>query len=310
MTSKEVPAIRTVLGDVPASQLGPTHGHEHVLFSPSERFGSDLMRTEEHLAIEELLTYSSAGGSGLVDATVRELGRDPAALRRVSITSGVHIIAATGHTSEEWWWGDVNPGTRTVDDITDEMVVDLTRGMDDMGTRAGVIKIGTSFESITDAEAGVIRAAARAQQLTGAPITTHTTAGTHGIHQLSELDRAGADLEKVCVGHLDRVLAWDYHLELVRTGVFLGYDQISKEKYQPDSGRVDFIVRMIENGYGDRILLGTDLARRSSLSAWGGAPGLAYLLTSFVGLLNERGVASEHITQLLIDNPRRFLAWA
>lgn len=303
-------SVRTVRGDVPADQLGPTHGHEHVLFSPAGSFGDDLMRTEEAQAIAELAAYRREGGSGLIDATVRELGRDVAALQRVSEATGVHIVAATGHTAEEWWWGDIDPGAQTAEEIADEMIAEITIGIDETPVRAGVVKLGTSLDDITPHEALVIRAAAAAQQATGAPITTHTTAGTQGFDQVAALHAAGADLEKVCVGHLDRRLDWEEHLKIASSGVYLGYDQISKERYQPDSLRAEYVSRLFGEGHGDRILLGSDLARRSDLTAWGGSPGLTHLLASFVGRLGDSGLSSGDIHRLLVDNPRRFLAFA
>jgi 5-phospho-D-xylono-1,4-lactonase len=124
--------------------------------------------------------------------------------------------------------------------------------MDGTDVRAGVIKVSSSLDRVTDPEARVIRAAAAAQRETGAPITTHTTAGTAAMAQVRALERAGADLSHVCVGHLDRRLVWEDHLELARTGVFLGYDCVGKEQHQPDAERVRFILRLVEAGHGWR----------------------------------------------------------
>lgn len=259
------PAVRTVLGDVPPDQLGRTHGHEHVLFLPAERFGPDLRRTEEDLAIEELTAFRRAGGTGLIDATVAELGRDPGALHRIAEATGVAVVAATGHTAEEWWREGADPRQTTEEQLEELIMADLTVGFGGTGIRAGVMKVGTSLDRITDAEAKVIRAAARVQRATGAPITTHTTAGTHAAEQLAALESAGADPTRVCVGHLDRRLDWDVHTHLARRGAFLGYDQVSKEKYLPDRERARFVARLVAEGLGDHILLGSDLARRSDL---------------------------------------------
>ncbi len=58
--------------------------HEHVFIDlVSEYRGSGLLN-DEHLACQELLALRVAGGGTLVDLTLDEIGRDPAALRRVS----------------------------------------------------------------------------------------------------------------------------------------------------------------------------------------------------------------------------------
>jgi phosphotriesterase-related protein len=112
-------------------------------------------------------------------------------------------------------------------------VRDLTVGMDGTDARAGVIKVGSSLDRVTEPEARVIRAAVAAQRETGAPITTHTTAGTAAMEQVRALEEAGADLSHVCVGHLDRRLVWEDHLALARTGVFLGYDCVARSSTSP-----------------------------------------------------------------------------
>jgi phosphotriesterase-related protein len=127
--------------------------------------------------------------------------------------------------------------------------------MDGTDVRAGVIKVGSSLDRVTELEHRVIRAAAAAQRETGAPITTHTTAGTAAIQQVRALEAAEADRSHVGVGHLDRRLVWDDHLALARTGVFLGYDCVGKEQYQPDAERVRFIVRLAEAGHARQVLL-------------------------------------------------------
>jgi 5-phospho-D-xylono-1,4-lactonase len=148
-----------------------------------------------------------------------------------------------------------------------------------------------------------------AQRESGAPITTHTTAGTGALEQSDVLAEAGADLSHVCIGHVDRLLDEALHVELARRGVFLGYDCVSKEQYAPDAERVDLIVRLVEQGHGRQILLSGDLARRGYLEAWGGSPGYRHLLESFVPRLRAAGLDEETVQALLVDNPSRFLAW-
>ncbi len=56
------------------------------------------------------------------------------------------------------------------------------------------------------------------------------------------------------------------------------------------------------------MMLGTDGARRSLWASLGGNPGLASLLTGFVPPWRH-GVEPATITELLVDNPARWLAW-
>jgi predicted metal-dependent phosphotriesterase family hydrolase len=291
-------SIRTVLGDIDAGTLGPTYCHEHLVTRPAARFGEDLRLDDEDRAAEELERFRAAGGGALVEVTTPEFGRDLEALRRLAERTGVHVVACTGHVSEEYWRGVLDLDIRSEPELVEEYVADLADG-------AGIIKAGTSHGGATATEEKLLRAAAGAQREIGAPITTHTTAGTGALEQTDVLADVGADLSHVCIGHLDRLLDEALHLELARRGVFLGYDCISKEQYAPDADRVRLIVRLVEEGHGGQVLLSGDLARRSYLEAWGGTPGYRYILERFVPLLREAGVDDR---ALLVDNPARFLA--
>jgi 5-phospho-D-xylono-1,4-lactonase len=122
-------------------------------------------------------------------------------------------------------------------------------------------------------------------------------------------EKAGGDLTKVCIGHQDLRLDYDRHLDVVKSGSFIGYDSISKEKYGPDATRVAFIKRLVQEGYGDRIVLAGDLGRRSYLTSYGGGPGFTYILWRFVPWLWQEGVSREATDKLLIDNPACLFAW-
>jgi 5-phospho-D-xylono-1,4-lactonase len=301
--------VRTVRGDVPPADLGPTYCHEHLLTRPAPHFGEDLRLDDEDRAVEELGRFHTAGGRALVDATTPESGRDAAGLGRLADRTGVHVVASTGHVSEEYWRGVLDLEGRPEDDLVAEYVSELSDGIDGGPARAGVVKSGTSDGGPTETEVKLLRAAAVAQRETGAPITTHTTAGTGALAQTDVLLDAGADLTHVCIGHVDRLLDWDLHLELARRGVFLGYDCVSKEQYAPDAERVRFIARLVEEGHAGQICLSGDLARRSYLEAWGGSPGYRYILETFLPLLRAAGLEEESVRALVVGNPGRFLAW-
>jgi predicted metal-dependent phosphotriesterase family hydrolase len=308
-----VPHVRTVLGDIDPGELGATYCHEHLITSPAAPFlsdGPDMLLNDVEKAARELDVFRSAGGRGLVEVSTPEFGRSVDALRRLSSSSGVNIVCCTGHVSEEYWRGVLPVERSSVEELEEEFLRDLTEGFGDEGAKAGVIKVGTSLEGATRAEERVIRAAASVQMRSGAPITTHTTDGTAGMDQIRILLDSGAHPSGICVGHLDRRLRRPAHLDIARTGVFLGYDCISKEKYEPDARRVEFILWLVEEGHSEQILLSADMARRSYLEAWGGSPGYRYIIETFVPSLIDAGLDDESARALLVDNPARFLTWS
>lgn len=308
-------SVRTLLGDIASDELGPVYCHEHLFTDPGYATGRpemiDLVLDDTEKSQAELEIFRLAGGRTVVDLTTTEYGRAPARLREISERTGVHVISATGHIMEPYWRGVEDIAGRSDEDLVDEMVRDLTKGFPDAPEiRAGVIKVGTSQDHVHPDEARMFSAAAEAQRVTGAPIFTHTTAGTLGREQVAMLSDAGADLTKVLIGHQDRRLVWDDHLAVVEAGCSIAYDCISKEQYLPDAERIAFIRRLIDAGHGGRICVSGDLARRSYLTSYGGGPGLSYILWRFLPWLRQQGVAEQDVRRLVVDNPAKLLAWA
>lgn len=306
-----MPFIRTVTGDIAPQQLGITLLHEHLLTNPAASVTDrDLEMPDEAAALQELKHLHTAGGRAIVEMTPRDYGRMPEGLRRLSQASGVHIICITGWIKQAAYstWAD----ERSANDLASEMIHEVNDGIDDSGIRAGVIKAGSSLNKITALEETVFRAAAIAHRETGAPISTHTEAGTMGLEQVALLRAGGVPPESILIGHTDRNLDWAYHLALANTGVTLGYDQLGKEKYFPDSQRVEFILRLARAGFTGQLAISGDLARRSYFPAYGnwGGPGFTYVLWRFVPWLVSEGLDAASIDQMLIHTPARLLSIA
>lgn len=306
--------IRTVTGDLPAEALGFTYLHEHVLtYPPPSVTDRTLALSDEPVMTRAVQHFADAGGGAIVDMTPRDYGRDPVGLQRISAATGVHLIAVTGwikQASYTTWAAD-----RSVTALADEMIRDVMNGMSTRDgqpstIRAGVIKAGSSLHTITPDEEKVFRAAAIAHRETGAAVSTHTERGTMGLEQVALLTAGGVPPERILIGHCDHNLNWDYHHALAQTGVTLGYDQISKEKYAPDSDRIAFIQRLIAAGHADQIALSMDLARTDYFPEYGGwgSPGFTFILWRFAPRLIESGVDRALVERMLTITPRRLLA--
>ena len=300
--------IRTVLGDIDPPALGVTYMHEHVITHPPVSFlDRDLAMESIAAATRELSHFHAAGGRSLVEMTPRDYGRDPLALREIATATGVQIICTTGWLKDKLcrpWVAE-----RTVADLADEMIREITVGIDETGVRAGVIKAASSLNTITPAEEKVFRAAARAHLATGALITTHTELGTLALEQVELLRSEGVAPERILVGHLDHKPDLEYWRAVARTGANLGIDQIGKEKYLPDSRRIELILAMVAEGYTAQLCLAGDLARTSYWPSYGtgGGPGLTYLLWRFLPWLRERGLEPQTLEALMVGTPARLL---
>ena len=305
------PIIRTVLGDIPVSELGVCYPHEHVFGKPPPHLSApDFELDDPEVAISELLAFKQAGGSALVDMSTLDYNRDVVALKQVSGKTGIHIIAATGFNKDTF-------SKEIIDSLSDDdmyalFLKDVTEGIKDTGICAGVLKASSMLNAISDAALRVFETVAAVHGETGVPISTHTQAGTMALEQVALFQKHGINPGSIIIGHLDRKLEKEYIHEVAQTGVFLGIDQISKEKYYPDRDRIKMILSLIEAGFEDQILLSGDLARRSYWPSYGnyGGPGLTYILWRFVPWLRESGVDVHTIHKLIVANPARALSFA
>lgn len=300
--------IRTVLGDIEPRALGVTYMHEHVItHPPADVADRDLAMESIAAATRELTSFYLAGGRALVEMTPRDYGRDPLALREISAATGVHIICTTGWLKDKFCRPWVEE--RAINELADEMICELVDGIDNTGVRAGVIKAGSSLNTITPAEEKIFRAAARAHRETGALISTHTEKGTMALEQIELLRSEGVSPERILIGHLDHKPELEYWRSVAKTGANLGIDQIGKEKYLPDSRRIELILSMVAEGYGEQLCLSGDLARASYWPAYGGwsGPGLTYILWRFLPWLRERGLGVAQIETMMVKTPARLL---
>ena len=197
-------------------------------------------------------------------------------------------------------------------ELAEIMVRQLTEGFEDTDIKAGFIgEIGTERGHITAREERVFRAAAKASVHTGAAIWTHTTHfGELAQEQIDLLEDEGVAPERIVVNHLGDREDTEHLLRIARRGVYVSIDNIGyqSEGYPSDDVRLRSILTLIDEGFGDRVMLGTDIGTRSALKAYGGR-GFAWLIESFIPQLQAAGVSQDHIDAATIHNVARALGY-
>ncbi len=297
--------VETVTGPIAAADLGFTLVHEHLLIDMYEvSLNSAGVLLDEGAAAEELSLFRAAGGMTVVDQTTIGLHPDWEGLRRISLATGVQVIAGAGV-----YWHRFRPAwveSLTEAELGARFVTELAEGVGPSGIRAGLIgEIATGHRGIDPVEARVLRAAALAQRETGAPIATHALFTRIGLDQLDVLEAAGADPAKVLIGHADTCPDESYHLAVLERGAWLGFDTVGQADKATDDWRADRIAAYAAGGHLDRVLISSDVCKRPALVRNGGG-GYATVLRDFVPLLRSRGLTQDDITRLLVVNPRSF----
>jgi Predicted metal-dependent hydrolase with the TIM-barrel fold len=298
---------RTVLGDIPAAEMGFTYPHEHLhAVPPPQQKDRDLEVSDFDKSVEELRHFQSVGGQTLVEASTLDYGRDLNALQRMSEITGVHVIGTTGFNKHIYYPDWVSE--KSADEIAAMLTHDVTVGGNGGTAKAGFIKIGAYYNFIHPLEKKTAIAAAIAQKQCGAPIWGHTEAGTMGMEMLDILDEEQIDLTTVALGHLDRNADEYYLLKLAERGIYIQFDGPGKVKYYPDSVRVALLKSLIAHGHLDHLLISGDMGRASYLEAYGGGPGFRFIKTKFIARLLDEGITEKQIHTIFYDNPQRWLA--
>jgi phosphotriesterase-related protein len=300
--------VITVLGPISPDQMGITQTHEHLILDAYDHYKSyDLVIDDEELVVDELKNFTRNGGRTICDVTLDEIGRNPAALARVSKAAGIHVVMGCGWYREFGYPAVVEE--RNSNELADILVKEIEQGVGDTGIRAGLIgEIGTGRHYIKPAEERVFRAAALAQQRTGVAVSTHTTRwGTLALEQIAMLREYGAEPTKIIIGHLGDRRGVHHLLPIAQQGVYLEVDNIGFLDYQPESIRADNVAALCSEGFADKVLLSEDICMLSHLHYRGGK-GYGYLLEVFIPLLKQRGVTEQQIHAMLVDNPARVLS--
>lgn len=312
--------VETVLGEREASTLGRVDYHEHLFQVSPLLVGEEL--DDEPASQVEADGLRGSGFAAMVDATPTGLGRRPSALARVSAATGLTVVATTGahrepHYGEGHWLLALSE-----DELAERFCRDVAEGMPEQDgavpgppaqepeggpVRAGVVKAGVGYWSMTTFERRVLAAVAATWRRTGAAVMVHLEHGSAAFEVLDVLAGHGVPARAVALAHVDRNPDPGLHAELAATGCYLGYDGFARTQRWPDSVLIDCLLQAASEGAGERILFGGDVARRSRYRGYGGFPGLAYLGERVLPRLG-RAASTELLEAVLVANPARWLA--
>jgi len=311
--------VNTVLGAIPAEELGFVAIHEHIGYGmPGSELDTTWWKTPEQRyedTVPKLRAFHEHGGGTFVDATGICNGRDVDYYRSLSEKTGVHIVASTGFVG-----GDTALpffAQASVGYLAEQFVHEITVGIGGTGGKAGVIKVGVSRGGrMTDLDKRIYRAAARASIATGVPILTHLAIDAENA--IAIFAEEGLDLDRVLFGHVDDGVNADKTRDvwIAEQGGRIGFDTFGYETELPDppfwarprKERLDHFLRFIRQGHLSKVLASAD-ANCSPLG-WPGVKGhtVNYLFEDLLPDLRAAGVDEETITTIFVGNPAGFLA--
>jgi predicted metal-dependent phosphotriesterase family hydrolase len=313
--------VRTVLEDIPPAELGVTYAHEHIVIDggrPVELSPDFLLADIERLATE-LRDAAAAGMRTAIDMMPADCGRNPTKLAELSRRTGVQLVAATGLHHERFYGPSHWSLRASEDEMADLFIADVSDGIDERdyggpivrrtAVRAGVVKVAGSEGGPSARDLPIFGAAAATHVTTGVPVHTHCEAGTGALEQVRALVDAGVPAEHISLSHVDKVVDRGYHRDLLSSGAFAVYDQAFRWG-DADNGTLKLLEWAVADGHAGQVMLGMDAARQGYYRAFGGSPGLPYLLREFSAAMEACGLGAEIRHQLFVDNPARAFAFA
>ena len=256
---------------------------------PAAPPGPDPMRNAALMA-DELRAAQRDGIACLVDAGLDGAGVDLAFIREAAKLAGLPVVKGAGFYTMPFYPKHIERAS------VDELAAELVRQADDYP--AGAFGEIGSWDEITATERKVFRAVGKAHLATNLPVFTHTgIPGKSALEQLDILEDAGVDPRRVAIGHLgnleDRSVY--VHKVICRRGGYVGFDRQGSGR---DAPVVPLVMALIDAGFADHILISGDANR-----------GYASPVTRFLPMLKAAGASDEVLHRIMVDNPRRFLAF-
>ena len=316
--------IRTILKDYAPEELagGATLFHEHLQFGPdfNAKFaaataaaraanglpappargggpgraggpppGPDIMHDVDLMTAEVKKAATEGNIACIVEAGHPEMGRDVNFVRQVAMKSGVPIVIGGGLYSQPWYPKEISTMSE------DQIVKMLLKQVDDDVVGA-FGEIG-SWDEISKDERKVFRAVGRAHVATNIPIFTHTgIPGKSALEQLDIFEDAGVDPRRVVIGHMGNLVDANVvvHKQICRRGASVGFDRQGNN----DAQQVPMVMALIDTGFADHLMFSSDASS-----------GYARTITVFLPKLKAAGATDDVLHKIMIDNPRRFLAF-
>jgi len=251
--------------------------------------GPDIMHDVDLMTAEVKKAAMEGNIACIVEAGHPEMGRDVNFVRQVAMKSGIPIVIGGGFYSQPWYPKELS--TMSEDQILKELIKQVD---DDVVGAFG--EIG-SWDEISKDERKVFRAVGRAHVATNIPIFTHTgIPGKSALEQLDIFEDAGVDPRHVVIGHLGNLVDPNVyvHKQICRRGAFVGFDRQGNN----DTQQVPMVMALIEAGFADHLMFSADASS-----------GYAKTVTVFLPKLKAAGATDDVLHKIMVDNPRRFLAF-
>jgi phosphotriesterase-related protein len=298
--------IRTIFKDIPpeAFPSGRILFHEHLdgVYSRETRQLKLPPPSSQDIApaIADVEEAMKEGVICIVDGGHPDMGTNYEHLRQIATATGLQVVCSGGYYVQNTYPAEIS--TMTDDQIADSLVKEAAAGRYGAYGEIGDMPGEADF---TPDERKVYRAVGKAHVKNGLPIFTHNNYGTGpdvprdiALKQLDVYESVGVKPQGIAIGHMDSLAGRnpDIILALGKRGAWVALDRVRGVE-KDDMDRVALIQAFIQGGYLNQLLLASDTRRDFNK------------VNRFAKQLQAAGISEATLHTILVDNPRRFLAF-
>lgn len=306
--------IHTINGPVDIDDLELVLPHEHLftdLRGPHVPGYADGDPSHVVQVVEPYLTEAASQGiSALVECSTVGVGRNLAVLQRLAEVTPLHIVAPAGVYRYAYIPAHLRDTSES--DLADLWIRELTEGMEGTSVRAGFIKLAMSDDGPTALEVRNLKAAARASQVTGCAIASHTIGGRVALQEMDILEAAGLDLGRFIWVHAQTEPDRSILKDAAQRGAFVELDAVGAP-YQSQKELLETTLNLIEGGHIEHLLLSHDAGWYNPARPDGlpddGYRGYTALVREFIPELLKCGISDEQVRLITVSNPARAFAF-
>ncbi len=307
--------IMTVKGPIPASEMGITLTHEHVLvdFIGADSTGYHRWDKEEVAlkVVPFLSEIKEHQVSTLVECTPAYVGRDPWLLKALSEQTGMNLITNTGYYgANNNHFVPSHFHQMSAEEVSKLWIEEFENGIDGSGVRPGFIKIAVdSRDTLSALHYKIITAAALTHQQTGMVIASHTGPDAPAFEQISVLQSHGIDPSSFIWVHAQGG-SLEGNIKAAQLGTWISLDNVNLNRETGSAQDVEWyasrIAALKDAGFLHRVLISHDAGWYKPGEENGGEfRGFTGIFTGLVPALLSHDFSEQEIDLLLVDNPRK-----
>lgn len=294
------------MGQIPASAMGLTLIHEHILVDFIGADKTPFDRWERSKVIDKMMPYlleaKAKGVKTILDCTPAYLGRDVHLLSEIMKKSGIQIVTNTGYyCAVNYKYLPPHAFSESAHDLAQRWINEFKFGIDGTGVRPSFIKISVNGGPLSDIEKKVVTAAGITHLATGLTICSHTGPADAAFEQIELLKKAGVSPSAFMWVHAQNEFRKHTYTQAAKMGAWVSLDGLGWGGWDNYAQWLDTLK---QNNCLDKVLISHDAGWYDPEKENGGDPkGFTFLFDELLPKLKDLNFSKKDIRQLLVKNP-------